>query len=189
MNWTRKEKSKIKKLISARWVGYSLALLLAIIGSPSCSTAHSDTWSLSATDRQEITDLIYSYSYTFDSKNLDAFLNLYTQDAVWEDYYAGASTPTDVLDTPEKMRQAFGNQIQQLSAEGIQSRHFLTNPAITGTSPGLAQGTVMFLVTHQKYDQPQDTASVEHTGMYSYQFAKTAAGWKFRRLEAHLDHN
>jgi len=180
----------MNKRIFGKFAGNLAALVLAtaIAGLYSCSAAHSDTWSLTAEDREEITQLIYSYSYTFDSKNLDAFLNLYTPDAVWADYYAGSSTPTDVVDTPQKMRTAFGNQMQQLAAAGTQSRHFLTNLSISGTSPGVAQGTAMFLVAHQQYDQAQATATVEHTGMYSYQFAKTTNGWKFRRLEAHIDH-
>jgi ketosteroid isomerase-like protein len=165
-----------------------LVAAMAIFGVYSCSTARSEEWNFTAGDHQEITQLIYSYSYTFDSKNLDAFLNLYTPDAVWADYYAGSSTPTDVVDTPQKMRTAFGNQMQQLSAAGTQSRHFLTNLSISGTSPGLAQGTAMFVVAHQQYDQPQATATVEHTGVYNYQFEKTASGWKFKRLEAHIDH-
>jgi hypothetical protein len=166
-----------------------LAVLLVVISLTACNKARSDTWNFSSEDRQQILDLIYSYSYTFDSKNLDAFLNLYTQDAVWEDYYAGASSPTDVLDTPSKMRQVFGNQMQQFTAAGIQSRHFLTNPNIAGTAPDHAEGTAMFLVTHQKYDQPQDTVSLTHTGMYRYQFIRIATGWKFQKIEAHLDHS
>jgi ketosteroid isomerase-like protein len=166
-----------------------LTLFLLVAGLSSCSRAHSDTWNLSAEDRQEITNLIYSYSYTFDSKNLDGFLDLYTPDAVWEDFYGGSSAPTDVLDTPAKMRQVFGNQMQQFSAAGIQSRHFLTNLNITGIDPGRAEGTAMFLVAHQQYRQPQDTASMTHTGEYRYQFVRTPKGWKFYRIEAHVDHS
>lgn len=172
-----------------KYASNSLAALLVVMGLSFCSNADAGAWNLSAKDRQEIMDLIYNYSYTFDAKNLDGFLNLYTQDAVWEDYFAGASSPTDVLDTPGELRQAFGYQMQQLAAEGIQSRHFLTNLAINGTRPGRAAGTVMFLVTHQEYDQSQGTAVVLHTGEYRYQFFKTKAGWKFRKVEAHLDHS
>jgi hypothetical protein len=44
-------------------------------------------------DRQEIEDLISSYSRTFDSRELDAFVALFSPDATVEFYPAGATVP------------------------------------------------------------------------------------------------
>lgn len=176
-------------LASGKYLRWWLAALLVVVGLSSWNNVDADTGHLSAKDRQEIMVLIYNYSYMFDSKNLDGFLNLYSQDAIWEAFLGGSASPAQVLDTPDEMRQFFGNQMQQYAAEGIQSRHFLTNLAISRTGPGLAEGTAMFVVTHQAYNQPQGTAVVLHTGEYKYRFVKTHAGWRFRMIEAHVDHS
>jgi SnoaL-like domain len=178
----------MKTHVSGKHLRWWLAALLAAVALSSWNNVDADTGNLSAEDRQEITVLIYNYSYMFDSKNLDGFLNLYSQDAIWEAFVGGSSSPAQALNTPDEMRQFFGKQMQQFAEDGIQSRHFLTNLAISRTGPALAEGTAMFIVTHQAYDQPQGTAVVLHTGVYKYQFVKTHAGWRFRRIEAHVDH-
>ncbi|HLP45782.1 MAG TPA: nuclear transport factor 2 family protein [Candidatus Kapabacteria bacterium] len=37
-------------------------------------------------DQQAILDLISNYSYTYDSKDINKFLSLFTSDCVWEVY-------------------------------------------------------------------------------------------------------
>ena len=175
-------------LASWKCLRWCIAALLVVGGLFALNTVGAETGNLSEKDRQEIMVLIYNYSYMFDSKNLDGFLDLFSQDAVWEAFYGVSPSPELVLDTPEEMRQVFGDQMDQYAEEGIQSRHFMTNLTIIPTGPKLAEGTAMYFVTHQAYDEGEATAVLLHTGEYKYQFIKTRAGWKFRKIEARADH-
>ncbi|MFO7622586.1 MAG: nuclear transport factor 2 family protein [Bacteroidales bacterium] len=179
----------MNKLTMRNSVRWCIAALLAVAGLFSWNTVGAANGNLSEKDRQEITVLIYNYSYMFDSKNLDGFLNLFSQDAIWEAFYGGSSSPGLVVNTPDEMRQAFGDKMQQYAAEGIQSRHFMTNIKIYRTGAKLAEGNAMCFVTHQAYDEGEATAVLLHTLEYRYQFVKTQAGWKFRSIEAHTDHS
>ena len=179
----------MNKLAIGNYRRWCIAALLAVAGLFSWNPVGAETGNLSEKDRQAITVLIYNYSYMFDSKNLDGFLNLFSQDAIWEAFYGGSSSPDLVLDTPDEMRQVFGDKMQQYASEGIQSRHYMTNLKISRTTAKLAEGTAMCFVTHQAYDEGEATAVLLHTLEYRYQFVKTQAGWKFRKIEAHTDHS
>ncbi len=62
-------------------------------------------------------DLIYNYR--FDSKNLDGFLNLHSQDAIWEAFLGGSSSPSGVLDTPDEGILATADRIMADSAQAM----------------------------------------------------------------------
>ena len=116
--------------------------------------------------------LIYNYSYMLIPRIWMAF-SIFTPKTRSGSLLWGYIISGSVLRTPDAMRRFLETRCNS-TAEGIQSRHFLTNLAISRTGPRLAKkGTAMFVVTHQAYNQPQGTAVVVHTGEYKYQFVKT----------------
>jgi len=88
----------MNKVAIGNYLRWCIAASLAVAGLFSWNPVGAETGNLSEKDRQEITVLIYNYSYMFDSKNLDGFLNLFSQDAIWEAFYGGSSSPDLVLE-------------------------------------------------------------------------------------------
>jgi hypothetical protein len=58
-------------------------------------------------DEAAILKPIYSYSYKFDSRDLEGFLSLFAEDAVW-------------VTTREQMRSLFSQRMNEQIAQGIQ---------------------------------------------------------------------
>lgn len=157
-------------------------------------SAEASNTTLSSADRQEIIDLIYGYSYTYDSKDLDSWLDLFTDDAIWSVYNGDSSTPNLVTSSNEERRQLLGP-----SLEGNQTRHFMTNTILNQTDLAGAEGTTMYLCVVRSSPNKTIAASlgplkamelginVILTGYYQDKFVKTQNGWKFASREAYED--
>ena len=94
---------------------------------------------LSSMDRQEIMDLVYNYSYTYDSKDLEGWLALFAEGAIWSVYAGGSSDPKIVTVSNQERRMLLGP-----SLEGNQTRHFMTNTILRQTDVDRAEGKTMF---------------------------------------------
>ncbi len=135
-------------------------------------------------DERAIVRLIYEYSYTFDGRDLDGFMSLFTEDALWEAYNAGAATPTISLHGSGELRSVISMQMNDQISKGIQSRHFQTNTILTRLARDRVQAVTMIMVIWQHGSQP---ATIVHTGFYRDEFSLQDGEWKFVKRQAYLD--
>jgi hypothetical protein len=138
------------------------------------------------TDRQEIMDLIYRYSYTYDeAKDPDAWASLFLENATWSDHEGNSSVPVLVTKSNEERRRLAEQRLKAMATQGVQTRHYMTNTLLNKTSEGRAEGITMVLVAWQYTSEagPQ----LIHKGYYRDEFAKTENGWMFASREAHID--
>jgi hypothetical protein len=133
-------------------------------------------------DHQEILDTIYSYSYTYDGKDTDAFLALFTEDCIWEAYdNAGANLLVSITSRAEL--DAFVRpRLAEQAAADLRPRHFQTNPLMIGLDHDRVEAITMINIMWQYPDNPVPVP--EGIGVYKDEFVKTKNGWKFavRRL-------
>jgi hypothetical protein len=87
-------------------------------------------------DRQEIMDLIYRYSYTYDGKDLDVWLSPFLKNATRSAYEPNSSVPVLITNSNEEHRQMVGPILKKLAAQGIQTRHYMTNTLLNKTDEG-----------------------------------------------------
>ncbi len=135
-------------------------------------------------DERAILRLIYQYSYTFDGRDLDGFMSLFTEDALWEAYDAGAATPTVSLHGSEELRSVIAMQMNDQINKGIQSRHFQTNTILTRLTRDRVEAITMIMVIWRQGSQP---ATIVHTGFYRDEFIMQGGEWKFVKRQAYLD--
>jgi hypothetical protein len=140
---------------------------------------------LNTTDRQEIMDLIYLYSYTFDSKDLDGWLSLFTENATWSNYHGNSSVPDAVTRSNNDRRMLIGALLGEIRAQGVQSRHYMTNTLLKRTGDGGAEGITMFFLVWQYPSEASPRPA--NSGYYKDEFMKTESGWMFASREAHTD--
>jgi 3-phenylpropionate/cinnamic acid dioxygenase small subunit len=124
-------------------------------------------------DEAAILKLIYSYSYKVDSRDLEGFLSLFAEDAVWQAYTGAAPTPVVSVTTREQMRSLFSQRMNEQIAQGIQSRHYQTNTDLSRLSGDRVQAITMVMVTW-RYTSPQPATVVNSTGYCVDEFARHA---------------
>ena len=139
---------------------------------------------LSLEDRAQIEDVISRYVQTWDTRDVEGWLALYTEDAVQPVYFQGEKA-VEVTST-EQRRQIADNFFPDIDRQGIIStRHFQTNSLFEKQSDGSVKGTTWY-VEIRLFDDP-DADPLVRTGEYRDVFVKTDQGWKFARREIHLD--
>lgn len=139
---------------------------------------------MSIEDRIAITDNIYAYSYHWDSQDVDRFLTVFTEDALWEFFASGAKQPEVSLHTHAQIRAWASDRLARRKGKFV-SRHFQTNIVFDDLRAGSARTRTMVLVTHQSVDEraPKPILS----GVYHDEHVKTADGWKMRHRAVHHD--
>jgi hypothetical protein len=177
-----REASMPKRSFDLRHAGGAIALALCLALSGTAMAKQKEPARPPA--RQQILDLISLYSYTFDGKDLEAFVPLFTEDVHWAWY-----GPDDVLlidlHSPEELREFFGNTIQSHIEAGRQTRHYQTNTVFTELSGRHAATRTLVLIVWQTEGQPLPVAT--RSGYYDDTFVKTPDGWKFQERVLHTD--
>ena len=126
-------------------------------------------------------DLISSYCHTYDNKDAAGFAALFLPDATFQAFNAGQLVMDGKLD--EEMIKL---RMKMHEDEGIQTRHYQTNPLFTMRDDGRVAATINLLVQHQHADEPAPITV--HTGTYEDIFEETADGWKYASHEIRIDH-
>lgn len=124
------------------------------------------------TDHLEILDLISEYARCFDSEDLVAFSNLFTEDGSLSTPIGGGTTPAGVCEWAEQ-------RWESLRKEGVEPRHIQTNTQLTPIGPGGVQGTTQLLLIW--LNATDGTAQLKGASRYDDEFRNTAAGWRFHR--------
>ena len=96
----------MKKMRMASMVGALLLVTSAVHAGPPAT--------VSAEDQRQILDLISAYSYTYDGKDLEGYLALYTKDCVWELVPHGATAPTVTATNREELRTLAAQRLAML---------------------------------------------------------------------------
>jgi hypothetical protein len=139
---------------------------------------------MSLEDKLAIQEVIGKYSYTYDAQDAEGFAALFTEDAVWELFAAGATHPTIRL---ESRAAIYGWAMQRLHERRSRftSRHYQSNTIFETLTAESARTRTMLLVTHQDVTEaaPRPTAS----GMYHDQWRKTPGGWQLVHRRLHHD--
>ena len=155
---------------------YTLLICLLVVFTSSISfpvalEAQSTTEVL---DRIAIADAVAKYSYTADARDLEGFLSLFTDDAVWKSYPAGSDEPATVLDGREAIREFSLNLYQQNA--GIRTGHHQSGLLFTALTGDTASTQNMILLTRQA--PGEDSPAVTVFGVYYDTWRKTPQGWR-----------
>ena len=139
---------------------------------------------ISAADRQQILDLISASSYTYDGKDLERYIALFTKDCVLEIVPAGAAKPTVRAANKSELSAVVVQRFAMLREKGIQSRHYQTNTLLTQSADGQVEGTTMLNLMWQVPGEKPYTVT---TGTYHDLFEKTEGGWKLAKRTLLMD--
>jgi hypothetical protein len=123
-------------------------------------------------DHLEILDLISEYSRTFDSEQLEAFANLFTEDGSLDTPAGGGTDRASILAWAQARWEDNRN-------EGVTPRHFQTNTQLKSTGPGLVAATTQLLLVW--VSSATGAAEVKFVSRYEDELQKTNEGWRIRR--------
>lgn len=139
---------------------------------------------MSIDDRIAITDNIYAYAYRWDAQDIDSFVNVFTEDAVWEFIPAGTDEPEVRLVGHAEIHKWGGERLGRRKGKFV-SRHFESNIVFDHLDADTARTRTMVLVTHQGMTEPAPTLIL--TGVYHDEHRRTPEGWKLQRRSTRLD--
>jgi hypothetical protein len=127
-------------------------------------------------DKFAIQEVIVQYSYTYDAQAAEGFAALFTEDAVWERFAAGATRPEIRLESRIAIRAWAAQRLHERRGR-FTSRHYQSGLLFDALTSESARTRTMVLVTHQEVTEaaPRPTA----TGVYHDQWRKTPEGWRF----------
>ena len=165
------------------WV---LAILISttFIGGFANITAFADG-GIAVEDRLLIQDLITLYGRTYDDRDADGWVALFTDSAPMPLYIAGKLARE--LNTNEDRKKWAQSRFETFEKDGVfTTRHYQTNTLLKPLGDGTAEGTTLFFVTFQY--AAETTPRPIHTGIYRDRFVKTSEGWRFARREIYIDH-
>lgn len=136
---------------------------------------------MSLEDKLAIQEAIAQYSYTYDAQDAEGFAVLFTEDALWELFAAGATHPAIQLKSRAAIHAWAVQRLHERRGRFI-SRHYQSSTLFETLTAQSAWTRTMVLVTHQDVSEaaPRLTAS----GVYHDQWRKTPDGWRLvhRRL-------
>ena len=102
------------------------------------SASAQTTDEIAVLDRMRILDLISRYSHTWDSKNSVAWTELFTDDAISQNYSA-AELVSEARSSTERLMRA-QQRHGMFTESGIQTRHHQTNTVLTPGPNGSVSG-------------------------------------------------
>jgi hypothetical protein len=126
-------------------------------------------------DKISIHEVIAQYSYTWDAQNVDEFVRLFTENAVWELVSVGETQPQVRLESRLAIRAWTLKNFQERLV-GVTTRHHQTGIVFEALSTDAARTRNMVVVTHQ--GTADVVPRISHTGVYDDQWRKTEAGWQ-----------
>jgi len=134
-------------------------------------------------DRARIADQVAKYAQLWDRKDLEAFSQLFTEDAVIEWHFADATEQPPLLKGRENILQ-YGHKAQAERLAGRQSRHHFSNLIFEDLTETSARTEHMFMVTHVT---PSNPPIVRSTGIYRIEWRKTDEGWLMSHRKLFID--
>jgi hypothetical protein len=139
---------------------------------------------MSLEDKLAIQEVIAQYSYTYDAQDAEGFAAVFTEDAVWELFAAGATRPAIRLESRAAIHGWAMQRLQERRRRFV-SRHYQSCTLFETLTAESARTRTMLLVTHQDITEaaPRPTAS----GVYHDRWRKTPEGWRLAYRRLHHD--
>ena len=140
---------------------------------------------MSLEDKLAIQEVIAQYAYTYDSKDVEGFANLFTEDAVMEFFGPGATQPRLHFASRDAIREEYMRPHSQTRPAGRAVRHYQTGTVFDTLTAETAQTRTMMLATLR--DATEEAPRLTWSGMCYDQWRKTAEGWRIVRRTYHAD--
>lgn len=132
-------------------------------------------------DRSDILDLISAYTWLFDEERIDELVQLFTEDGVVRPNF-GPDLPEQVAGVAD-IRDFYG-QARRLDREnGLQIRHFSTNPLFSSRSGDNVEVSTNMLFAHFGNGNTQ----VQLIGRYHFSVTKRAGQWFIQQVSLGYD--
>jgi hypothetical protein len=149
------------------------------------SGAIPDEWkvTMSTEDKLAIQEIIAEYSYAYDSKDAEAFAQLFLEDAIFEVILPGESSPTVRLSSRVAIRE-WAALRYELNAPS-QARHYQSGVLFNELTAETASTRTMLLLTRQS--GPDAVPLLHLTGIYHDKWRKVREGWRIVRRTARVD--
>ena len=135
---------------------------------------------LQAEDRLAIAELASKYSYGYDTLDWELIGSIWTDDATLVTRRGERHSRAEIVDGSRTRREG-------LRDDGVQTRHYQTNPLLEATGPGTARGRTLLFVAWQHDGEPQPTPM--HSGEYHDEFTQVDGEWRISRREIVIDHD
>ena len=137
---------------------------------------------MSIEDKLAILEGIALYSHTLDNGDDEGWVQLFTEDAVWESYSKGADKPSLRYEGQEAIRR-FAASMRSRGGNN-QARHNKVNTIFVELGPAVAQVRSNGLITIQA---PGAEPKLALTGIYAETWRKTLSGWRMAHVVLHID--
>lgn len=126
-------------------------------------------------DRLAIENLLYAYSFAYDNYEAEAWLSLFTDDAV---FVAGTPGQPSVSFTGEGFRNFWTERMKTFAKSGNRRRHLMSNILFLDQTEDTAHVSVVGLLTNAK-----DGKSFSAVTSLNYEgwLVKGRQGWKIKR--------
>lgn len=154
------------------------------VGSPAATAAplrsyapdrNPGTTDFDVTDRMAITNLISAYAFAYDNTDADAWLSLFTPDAV---FVAAVPGQTPVSFTGHAFRTFWTKRMAEFRTSGNLRRHLMANVLFLDQTADTAHVSVVGLLTNAKDGK---TFTAVSSLNYEGWIEKGPEGWKIRR--------
>ncbi|MCD4741127.1 MAG: nuclear transport factor 2 family protein [Desulfobacteraceae bacterium] len=139
-------------------------------------------------EKLEINELISTYSFMWDEKNVLGLSDLFTEKCVWSWYRVDGTAVLEISG-----REAFNDFVKQLFSnelKGIQTRHFQTNTIFIEITEITAKTKTIYFSTKVMLNGKVDMENqplTSYQGVYEDEFVKTENGWKFKNRKVVTD--
>jgi len=138
---------------------------------------------MSVEDKLAIQEAIARYSHAYDSKDADAFAQLFVENGIFEVIVPGEASPRVRLSSRAAIRE-WAAQRHRLNAAS-QARHYQSGLVFDELTADTASARTMLLLTRQG---APDAAPLLHlTGIYHDRWRKTREGWRLVHRAARVD--
>jgi hypothetical protein len=138
---------------------------------------------MSTDDKLAIQEIIAKYSYAYDSKDAEAFAQLFLENAIFEVIDPGASIPTVRLSSRVAIREWAAQRHEQNAAS--QARHYQSGILFNELTDETASTRTMLLLTQQS--GPDAVPLLHLTGVYHDKWRKIREGWRIAHRTARVD--
>lgn len=137
---------------------------------------------MSVEDKLAIIELLATYSHTLDNGDDEGWVQLFTEDAVWESFLKGADEPNIRWKGQDGLRSFAATM--RANQGTTQVRHMKVNTIFVELTADTARIRSNGLLTSQAAGARPVIAL---TGIYAETLQKTPRGWRIQHCVLHID--
>jgi len=139
---------------------------------------------VTTSDREKITQAIALHAYTWDARDLEAWSELFAEDAVTHVYPAGGDEPSWTSRSREELLEA-GRNYQANTLKDTQSRHHLSSILFLESNGDAVKTRCTVLVTHRSDSEP--APHIVSSGIYVMHWKRVDGQWRITRRDFYPD--